>query len=74
MSTAQEEIHKYGLQPILYIAIPAVLLVLTNFSLALRAYVRCFMIRAWGVDDTFLVIANVSDSATLGDSTVEDGG
>lgn len=58
--TAHEEIASLGLNPTAFIALPAVLLALSTICLALRIYVRSSMIKAWGLDDTFLVITFVS--------------
>ena len=59
-TTAAQEISYFGLKPELCIVLPVVLLVLATITVALRVYVRACMIRAWGLDDTFLVIAYVS--------------
>ena len=58
--TPQQEIDALGLNAVAFIALPSALLVLTTVCLALRIYVRSSLIKAWGLDDTFLVITYVS--------------
>jgi len=55
--SAQEEIGKYHLHPDAYIALGAVLLAVSTVTLGLRVYVRGWMTRAWGLDDTLLVLS-----------------
>ena len=60
--SAHEEIVQYGLQPEAFIVMASVFLALSTVVVGLRIYVRGFMTRAWGLDDTLLVLAWVCDS------------
>lgn len=60
MSSVQEQIAELGLQPVAFIAVAAVFMTLAITAIALRVYVRAYMLRTWGLDDTLLVIAGVS--------------
>jgi len=61
MSSVQDQISQLGLQPVAFIAVAAVFVTLATIAVALRVHVRAYMIRSWGLDDTLLVLAGVSE-------------
>ncbi|GAB7343798.1 hypothetical protein MBLNU457_1769t1 [Dothideomycetes sp. NU457] len=59
MSSVQDQIAELHLQPVAFIAVAAVFVTLAIIAVALRVYVRAYMLRAWGLDDTLLVLAAI---------------
>lgn len=53
------EVAIFGLQPITFIAVASVFMILSAIAVSLRIWVRGIMLRAFGWDDGFLLLALV---------------
>ena len=54
------DVARYHLHPVAIIVLPIPLVILSTIAISLRLWVRTRVVRAFGRDDTFLVIAHVS--------------
>jgi hypothetical protein len=51
------DVDQYGLDPISTIVVGTAMFLLTAIALSMRVYVRGFLIKAFGWDDTLLLVA-----------------
>lgn len=61
------DVAKYNLHPIAIIVMPIPLAILASIALSIRLWVRCCLVRSFGRDDVFLILAYVR-RATLAES------
>lgn len=53
------DVAKYNLHPIAIIVVPIPLVILSSIAISLRLWVRCCLVRSFGRDDVFLILAHV---------------
>lgn len=53
------DVAEYNLHPIAIIVLPIPLAVLSSIAISIRLWIRCCLVRSFGRDDVFLILAHV---------------
>ncbi|KAG9657704.1 hypothetical protein KCU98_g2736, partial [Aureobasidium melanogenum] len=60
------DVATYNLHPIAIIVLPIPLAVLSSIALSIRLWIRCCLVRSFGRDDVFLILAHICFLAACG--------
>lgn len=59
------DVAEYNLHPMAIIVMPIPLAILASIALSIRLWVRCCLVRSFGRDDVFLILAHVRRTIRL---------
>ncbi|KAH0404223.1 hypothetical protein KCU89_g1346, partial [Aureobasidium melanogenum] len=60
------DVAEYNLHPIAIIVLPIPLAALSSIAISIRLWIRCYLVRSFGRDDVFLILAHIWFLAACG--------